>query len=144
MKEVYDDNSRKAFLSIGTIHQNVHHSDWCWNQKCPLHNPREHEYSHLPLDWKNGSFIRLSNDFEYGFTIDPDDYDYNRGIEIIFRNSAECLKCDDSLVSENYQTPNICQCGNVKISGSRVRIDHQVKDKTQYHNSSICFKKTLE
>lgn len=143
-KTTYDDTRRVAHLSSGNIIRNFHTIECCFSEHCPVHHPREHQYSDLPLDWVAGSFVRLSPNFEGGIMIDPDDWAYNSGHRVIIRNSAHCGRCGQSVESTYTHDFKSCECGNVSVDGGFSYVRHVIEHPESYDNTSLVFKKDLD
>lgn len=143
LETTYDDSRRIAYLSSGKNILNFHTIEYCSNKNCPVHHPREHEYSDLPLDWVAGSFVRLSPSFHGGMMIDPDDFAYNSGRGVIIRNSAQCGQCGNEVISTYTHDFRSCECGNVSVDGGHSYVRHLMENPELYKNTSITFKKDL-
>lgn len=144
-KTTFNDSRRIAYLSSGKNILNFHTLEFCANKHCPVHHPREHEYSDLPLSWIAGSFVRLSPQFKGGIMIDPDDWAYNSGKAIIIKNSAYCRVCDMEVVSKSQHDAVECKCGNIMVDGGHSYLRRVAKntDSDSYYDTSISFKKDL-
>lgn len=141
----FNDSRRIAYLSSGKNILNFHTLEFCANKHCPVHHPREHEYSDLPLSWVAGSFVRLSPRFAGGMMIDPDDWAYNSGKTVILKNSAYCGICDMEVVSTGHYDAVSCKCENVMVDGGYSYIRRAVKnvDSYSYSDTSVVFKKDM-
>lgn len=142
MKETtYDDNARIAYLSSGSIMRNIHTSENCFLEYCPIHNPSDHDLRHLPLNWVNGIFIRLSNEYENGFTVDPDDYLYNNVETLIFQNSAFCRECNQEVISVHRHDYRSCSGGHIAVDGGQSYLRLVALEGAEWDNTSITFTK---
>lgn len=117
VESIYDDKARKAYLSSGKVIHQFHSLASCLGETCPIHKPSNHEYRHLPLDWVNNLFIRISDEFDHGFTIDPDDYRYNTEERVIYRNSAYCNTCQETVESIRRYDMQKCSCKGIGVAG---------------------------
>lgn len=117
MKTTYDDTQRKAELSSGQVIFGFHKSTQCTGTQCPVHAPTSHRYRDLPLeyDFVIGSFFRVLDGDQR--IVDPDDYVLNTGGSVILRNSVECSKCHDTIVSETQHDFVTCSCGAISVDG---------------------------
>ncbi len=114
---IYDNKARKAYLSSGKVIHQFHTLESCLGEFCPVHRPSDHKYRDLPLDWSNNLFIRLSDEFDNGFTIDPDDYRYNTEERVIYRNSAYCKSCQETVESVHRYDMQKCSCKGIGVAG---------------------------
>ena len=118
-ESTFDDASRRAHLTSGQVITNFHRSFSCFGATCPVHNPSDHEMRDWDLHYDDvvGSFFR-SKGSEY--TIDPDDYTFNRTGQVILRNSIECSTCRDEIESTHRHDYVLCQCEAVAVDGGHV------------------------
>lgn len=138
----YNDRTRVATLSSGLKVHQVHRSTECKGEHCPIHNPSDHKYRHLPLSFKAGSMIRLSDEFPNGLTIDPDDYAYNHQERVILRNSAQCTACGDHVISERVHDFQRCSCKSIAVDGGLSYLRRVIGNEGPQHvDTSIVFAK---
>ena len=136
-----DNSDGSVTLSSGRVIYNVHSDDSCFGEHCPLHNPSDHSLRGLPLDFDGTNMVRISTQFPLGFTIDPDDYVFNRDGMVILRNSAHCLSCDTEIVSSFRHDFVSCSCGNVFVDGGKSYLRRGVKDSSLYKDTSVIIEK---
>lgn len=136
-----DNGDGSVTLSSGRIIYNVHSGDACFGEHCPLHKPSNHSLRDLPLDFNGANMIRLSSEFPLGYTVDPDDYAFNRDGTVILRNSAHCLACNTEIVSTFRHDFVSCSCGNVFVDGGNSYLRRGVKDNSLYKDTSVIVEK---
>lgn len=132
-----DNGNGSITLSGGTVVHNVHGDGLCAGQRCPLHNPSDHDLRDLPLDFDGVHMIRISDKYPLGYTIDPDDYEFNRNGAAILRNSAHCDACGDDIESLSRHDFKQCSCGAVFVDGGHIYIRHGYSSLDSYKNTSI-------
>ncbi len=143
MKAYRDIGNGTIELNSGQIIANVHSAKDCKGEVCPLHKPSNHNMLDLPLvyDFDSQSFLRkCGKELEY-FIVDPDDYNYNQGYEVIVRNSAKCLNCNKHLVSTHRHDFVTCECGSLSVDGGHSYVRRLFNKKENYEETSILFKK---
>ncbi len=130
-------------LNVDQISSDAHSLEKCIGSFCPVHNPSEHHLLDKPLiyEYKSHSFFRKTGDTIYDLIIDPDDYRYNNGLEVVLRNSAECLECKTSLISIHCHHFSTCYCGNLSIAGGFDYTKRMYCIANSYVDTSILFKK---
>lgn len=130
-------------LSSGQILDGVHSEVECTGETCPVHKPSGHHLLSEPLIYNRQShaFLRVLGDTIYDLEIDPDDYKYNSGLEVIVRNSATCLECEKSLISTHDVSYCSCHCGNLTICGGFSHRKRMFCLPDSYCDTSIFFKK---
>lgn len=61
--------------------------------------------------------------------------------DVIFRNSGQCLKCSDHVVSENGWSFVYCSCRNIMLDGGNVYIrriiNHHNNEEDGFHDTSV-------
>jgi len=99
----------------------THHAwDVCGGEPCPLHNPTDHEYRELPIDWKDdwGVMVRVLD--AERFEVDPDEYKVRNlkpGQTYILQNSGYCPTCKVELISRYRHDFVSCPCGQFVDGG---------------------------
>lgn len=140
MEKVYSSkwlSERALELSSGTVLRNPHNSEMCAGRHCPIHNPSDHPYRELPLDFNGTNMVRVDPSCEGGVRIDPDDYEFNKENVAILRNSAECLNCSTNVASEHRHDFVSCKCGNVSVDGGHIYLKRSVRNAEGYKDTSI-------
>lgn len=138
-KSVIKSNGRNVTFIGGQSLNNVHTDDNCFGSFCPIHKASDHEFVDMPLTFDGKNMVRTLPD---GSVIpDPDDYGYNKGYEVIIRNSAKCLDCNDEIESEYRHDYVACECGNVFVDGGKDYIRHGFLSSDRYENTSVTFTK---
>lgn len=140
MEKVYSAkwlSGRALELSSGTVLRNPHNDEQCSGRNCPIHNPSDHPYRDLPLDFNGTNMVRIDLDSEGGVRIDPDDYEFNKEHVAILRNSARCLNCWEEVHSESQHDFVVCKCRNVAVDGGRRYLKRSVRDAKDYQDTSI-------
>lgn len=130
-------------LNSGQIILNAHLAENCKGEVCPLHKPSEHDLLDSPLiyDFDSQSFLRkIGKDFEY-LIVDPDDYNYNQGYNVIVSNCAKCLVCYQILYSNHRHDFNTCECGRLSVDGGHSYLRRLFTDRGSYEELSIQFQK---
>lgn len=145
-ESTYDDVQRKAYLSSGQIIHQFHESTKCLGEHCPVHKPSDHEYRQHPLYFNFDAFVferfLPDEDGRYRGKVipDPDDYMLNQnGGEVIYRNSARCLKCGTQVVSKRRHDFSTCPCGNLSVDGGHSYL-RRVGVASTFEDTSIIFK----
>lgn len=124
----------QVVLSGGQIINNIHADNQCLGEHCPLHNPTAHSYRDLPLVFNGVNMVRKVS--KNKFVIDPDDYNFSQNGSAILKNSAKCLKCNETLNSKSRHDFNQCSCGNVFVDGGLSYIRRGVKDSEFFEDLS--------
>lgn len=141
-ESTFDDDKRVAYLSSGNEIHAVHRKVDCRTEFCPLHNPSEHEYRHLPLSYMAASFVRLDDSKAEPVIIDPDDRNYNTLPRVILRNSAKCYTCGVTVQSFHRHDRVRCDCGGITVSGGFIVFERVIGNEGANHvDTSLVFSK---
>ena len=143
-ESTFDDQRHKAFLSSGQVIHGFHDSNMCADGPCPVHKPTDHELRKYALKFNFDAFLfeRIvpAVDGSEEFCIpDPDDYNLrlNNGL-VIYRNSAICRFCKETLVVFRVYDEKTCSCAALTIKGGHkemVRIGHRwIENSIIYQN----------
>lgn len=134
-------NAQTIQLTSGQRLSAVHKASHCEPRNCPLHRPSEHEYRDLPLFFTGTYMVRLTGEVDdtnpTGQIIDPDDYLYNINGEAILRNSAQCLGCEEEIVSSFRHDFVTCSCGNLSVDGGGSYLRRVTNGDADFKNTSI-------
>lgn len=57
----------------------------------------------------------------------------------VFENKAECLKCNDVIMSENRHHYNTCSCGNLSVDGGSWYLRRGFKEENSYKELSTYY-----
>lgn len=141
----YDDVKRQAHLSSGQTVFGFHDSGRCLGEHCPVHKPSDHDLRGFPLRFNFDAFvferiIPASDGGEETYIPDPDDYTLvSRGGKLIYRNSAQCLICDEELVSYRRYDFKTCSCENLSVDGGHEYPRRSAKTGGAFINTSIIY-----
>lgn len=121
-ESTYDDVSKTATLSSGQIIHGFHKSTQCKGERCPVHNPSDHQYRDDLLVFNFAQFIFervVSPVGKKSYNVpDPDDYTLNQSKgNLVYRNSIRCNKCGDDIVSVYQHDMVNCYCKAVFVDG---------------------------
>lgn len=138
----YSDRKNEAYLSSGRIMKNFHKSKTCKGNPCPVHNPSNHKYRDLDLDFVRGMFVRITDKSRYGFIPDPDDQKSRTGKRIILKNSLLCYNCDTEVESTHLNDYARCKCDYgtfIVANGGHESLKRVLSYDAKYSDTSIVF-----
>lgn len=122
-ESTFDDLRHRAYLSSGQVIRGFHSLSSCENGVCPVHSPSDHELRKYALRFNFDAFLferiipSMDGNGEH-YVPDPDDYNLrlNNGL-VIYRNSAICRFCKDTLTVFREYDEKTCSCGELTIKG---------------------------
>lgn len=68
---------------------------------------------------------------------------YNFKPRKIIENKAQCLLCEDVLISKTHYDFQKCSCGNLSVDGGKDYVKRGIKDGTKYKELSTYVKETI-
>lgn len=131
-ESTYDDATRKAFLSSGMVIHQFHESSKCAGEKCPVHNPSDHDMRDCALTFNMDAFVferlvPVGDGTMVEHIPDPDDYTLARqGGYLVYRNSAHCWKCDTTVTSYRKYDSATCLCGLLIVDGGHAQVRRSI------------------
>lgn len=112
-------------MTVLTLHdgREFHlHDEWqCLGERCPVHNPSDHEYRTWGHAWNGKHMLRTNGEQT---VIDPDDFRFRVYGTAILENSVVCGWCGVKVYSWYRHDYRECPCGETIVDGGLDYLRH--------------------